>query len=100
MSDLLTPERLARVALTRLSEPGDVRLSDLVAQMGATRVYELLREEQDISGVYTDVAARLRGLDPVRDLEQAASAGIRAARTARRVFLRNIFTGQRYVRRA
>lgn len=77
MSDVLITERLARVALTRLSEPGDVRLADLVAQLGATRVYELLKEEQDISGVYTDVAARLRGLDPARDLEQAASAGIR-----------------------
>lgn len=70
-------ERLARVALNRLSEPGDVRLTKLVEQLGATRVYELLLEEQDIEGVYTDVAARLQGLDPEQDLERAAALGIR-----------------------
>jgi DNA processing protein len=70
-------ERLARIALSRLSEPGDVRLTSLVTRLGASRVYELLREEQDVAGVYTDVAARLRGLDPERDLRQAADLGIR-----------------------
>jgi len=70
-------ERVARAALSRLSEPGDVRLAALVAQLGATRVYELLRDEQDVAGVYTDVATRLRGLDPERDLEEADRAGIR-----------------------
>jgi len=70
-------ERIARAALSRLSEPGDVRLASLVQQLGAVRVFELLREEQDVAGVYTDVAARLRGLDPERELEQASTAGIR-----------------------
>jgi DNA processing protein len=70
-------ERVARAALNRLSEPGDVRLGVLVERLGANRVYELLREEQDVAGVYTDVAARLRGLDPERELEQAAAQGIR-----------------------
>lgn len=70
-------ERSARAALSRLSEPGDIRLSTLVDRLGAERVFDLLREEQDVAGVYTDVAARLRGLDPDRDLERAASAGIR-----------------------
>jgi DNA processing protein len=70
-------DRTARAALSRLSEPGDLRLSTLVERLGASRVYELLRDEQDIAGVYTDVATRLRGLDPERDLEQAAGKGIR-----------------------
>jgi DNA processing protein len=70
-------ERVARVALSRLSEPGDVRLASLVAQLGAARVYELLKQEQDIAGVYTDVASRLRGLDPEHDLASAAAQGIR-----------------------
>ncbi len=70
-------ERLARAALSRLSEPGDVRLTDLVARLGANQVYEALREEQDIAGVYSDVAARLRGLDPKREIENAAAQGIR-----------------------
>lgn len=70
-------ERVARAALSRLSEPGDVRLGVLVGRLGANRVFELLREEQDVAGVYTDVAARLRGLEPERELEQAAAQGIR-----------------------
>ena len=70
-------ERIARAALSRLSEPGDIRLSTLVAQLGANRVYELLRSEEDIAGVYTDVATRLRGLDPERELKDAAATGIR-----------------------
>lgn len=70
-------ERVARVALSRLSEPGDVRLGGLVARLGANRVYDLLREERDVAGVYTDVAARLRGLDPEKEIEQAEARGIR-----------------------
>jgi len=70
-------ERIARAALSRLSEPGDTRLSSLVGQLGAVKVYDLLREEEDVAGVYTDVAARLRGLDPERELEEAAAKGIR-----------------------
>lgn len=70
-------ERVARAALSRLSEPGDVRLAGLVGSLGAERVYELLREEQDIAGVYSDVAARLRGLDPEAELARAGAQGIR-----------------------
>ena len=70
-------ERLARAALSRLSEPGDIRLSALVARLGAVEVYDALREEQDIAGVYSDVAARLRGLDPTKEIETAAAQGIR-----------------------
>jgi DNA processing protein len=70
-------ERLARAALSRLSEPGDIRLTTLVARLGANRVYDLLRDEQDVAGVYTDVAARLRGLDPERELARASEQGIR-----------------------
>lgn len=70
-------ERLARVALSRLSEPGDPRLATLVADLGAEEVYGLLRAERDIRGVYTDVAQRLTRLDPGRDLEAAAARGCR-----------------------
>jgi DNA processing protein len=68
---------VARAALSRLSEPGDVRLAELVARLGASRVYELLREERNVAGVYTDVASRLRGLDPEKELDNAAAKGIR-----------------------
>ncbi|HEX6515889.1 MAG TPA: DNA-processing protein DprA [Nocardioidaceae bacterium] len=70
-------DRVARAALSRLSEPGDPRLSGLVGQLGADTVFGLLREERDVAGVFTDVAARLRGLSPERELEQAAAEGIR-----------------------
>jgi DNA processing protein len=70
-------DRVARAALCRLSEPGDLRMDALVRELGAERVYDLLRNEQDVAGVYTDVAARLRGLDPERELAEAAARGIR-----------------------
>jgi DNA processing protein len=70
-------DRVARAALSRLSEPGELRLATLVARLGAEEVYDLLRKEQDVAGVYTDVAARLRGLQPERELEDAAARGIR-----------------------
>ena len=72
-----TSDRVARAALSRLSEPGDTRLAVLVDRLGAGKVYEALRNEEDVTGVYTDVAARLRGLDPERELEEAAAKGIR-----------------------
>ena len=63
-------DRVARVALSRLTEPGDTRLAGLVAELGAEKVHDLLRDERDVAG-------RLRGLDPERDLRRAAEQGIR-----------------------
>ncbi len=70
-------DRVARVALSRLGEPGDPRLAALVTELGADEVYAYLRDEQDAAGVTTDVAARLRGLDPEGELERADRLGIR-----------------------
>jgi DNA processing protein len=70
-------ERAARVALGRLGEPGDPRLCGLVAELGAEAVHAYLLEEQQVTGVATDVAARLQGLDPLGDLERAARQGLR-----------------------
>lgn len=70
-------ERVARAALSRLAEPGDPRMARVVAELGAAEVYRLLREERDVAGVYTDVASRLRGLDPERELREAEARGIR-----------------------
>ena len=72
-----TSERLARVALARLTEPGDPRVASLVAELGATKVHEHLAAERDVRGLLTDVAARLEAMDPARDLEQAERLGIR-----------------------
>jgi DNA processing protein len=72
-----TDERLARVALSRLAEPGDLRLGALVAELGATTLHRLLAEERDLMGLQTDVAARLVGIDAARELEQADRLGLR-----------------------
>jgi DNA processing protein len=77
MSDVLRQERLARAALSRLGEPGDLRMTALVNDLGAVRVHEHLSGERDLRGVLTDLAARLASLDPVRDLEMADRLGIR-----------------------
>ncbi|RJS44929.1 DNA-processing protein DprA [Nocardioides cavernaquae] len=77
MTDALQPERLARAALSRLGEPGDLRMTGLVHDLGAMRVHEHLSGERDLRGVLTDIAARLASLDPVRDLESADRLGIR-----------------------
>ena len=71
-------ERLARVALGELGEPGDPRLVSLVAELGATTVRDHLAAERDPGGgVLADVAARLASTDPERDLDRAQRLGIR-----------------------
>ena len=52
-------ERLARLALGRLGEPGDPRLASLVAELGAERVHRHLSEERDLGGMLTDVACQV-----------------------------------------
>ncbi len=70
-------ERLARAALSRLFEPGTLRHLRLVDQLGAQVVCEALLAECEMDGLRTDVAARLAGIDPARELEQAAAVGVR-----------------------
>jgi DNA processing protein len=71
-------ERRARAALTRISEPGDVGLGQLLARHGAGHVVACLR-----AGETFDCAeapswqVRLQGYDPDADLAKAARAGAR-----------------------
>ena len=68
-------ERLARVALGTLGEPGDPRLVSLVAELGPVLVHDQLAAGHDTGdGVKGDVAARLVGADPARDLPQGRAA--------------------------
>lgn len=69
-------ERVARAALCRLGEPGDQRLGDLVADLGAVAVRDHLLTRGE-TALQRDVAARLAALDPERDLERADRRGIR-----------------------
>lgn len=70
-------ERRARIALSRLTEPGDQRMAVLVAQFGAVEVQAQLADERDLGGVLNDIAARLATMDPGRDLAFAERLGIR-----------------------
>lgn len=71
-------ERLARVALGRLGEPGDPRMAGVVAELGAARVHAHLAAQRDPgTGLLEDVAVRLASLDPARDLATAERLGIR-----------------------
>ncbi|MDP3968067.1 MAG: DNA-processing protein DprA [Nocardioides sp.] len=70
-------ERIARAALVHLTEPGDLRLARAVTEHGAVLVHEQLRADRDVRGLASDVAERLRVLDPARELEQADALGIR-----------------------
>jgi DNA processing protein len=70
-------ERLARVVLSRIGEPGDPRLTDLVHELGGQQVLSSLREQAADRELGADLAERLASVDPVRELERAASQGIR-----------------------
>ncbi|WP_036227690.1 DNA-processing protein DprA [Marmoricola sp. URHB0036] len=70
-------ERLARAALSRISEPGYPRMTDAVQELGAARVLESLQTQAVHRELGADLAERLASADPQRDLEQAAARGIR-----------------------
>lgn len=70
-------DRLARVALSRLTEPGSPKIASLTAQLGAVRLRELLSDPERDTAEARDVAGRLRRLDPAAELERAERLGLR-----------------------
>lgn len=70
-------DRLARVALTRLTEPGDPKIASLVAQLGAVKLHALLSDPEQSTPEALDVASRLRGHDPAAELERGERLGLR-----------------------
>jgi DNA processing protein len=70
-------ERLARVVLSRIGEPGDPRLTDLVHQLGGAKVLRSLRDQAADHELGADLAQRLGSTHPERELERAAAQGIR-----------------------
>ena len=70
-------ERLARVALSRIGEPGDPRLTDLVHELGAETVLGSLREQAADRELGDDLATRITSVEPAQELERAAGRGIR-----------------------
>ncbi len=71
------PERLARVALSQVGEPGDPRLTDLVHRFGAVEVLGRLQAQADDDALGGDLAARLRAADPEKALTGAEHRGLR-----------------------
>ncbi|HET6693037.1 MAG TPA: DNA-processing protein DprA [Pedococcus sp.] len=70
-------ERLARAALSRLTEPADLRVGRALAQVGAQRLYDDIVAQRAQDGLATDAAVRLDSVDPARELEHAERHGIR-----------------------
>lgn len=70
-------ERLARVALNTIGEPGDPRLARLVEVMGPVELHDRLRADVGLSELRSETATRLEGLDPRRILDEAAAIGVR-----------------------
>ncbi|WP_244963131.1 DNA-processing protein DprA [Nocardioides dongkuii] len=82
MSAALAPEaeRLARVGLAQLTEPGDPRVAAVVAEAGAQVLYaDVLRQRADRTTrqIREDAESRLGGRDPADELADAAKAGLR-----------------------
>jgi DNA processing protein len=70
-------DRLARLALSRLGEPGDLKLAGLAAELTPAVLYAELLAGRDAQGLQSDVAARLQTIESDRDLERAAARGYR-----------------------
>jgi DNA processing protein len=73
------PERLARAALTRLAEPGDLTVGRWLEQLGAVPLLRTLCEGGAPPGAaakrLAGIRARAAGLDPTADLARARSLG-------------------------
>ena len=71
-------DRLARAGLSRLAEPGDLRIPSALAQVGAARLFDDVLARRRDHDLADDAAPRLTDdLDPAADLERAERAGIR-----------------------
>ncbi|HEX5862024.1 MAG TPA: DNA-processing protein DprA [Nocardioides sp.] len=73
----MSDERLARAALSRLTEPADLRVTRALAHVGPVGLYDDIVARRARDGLETDAAVRLATLDPARELEQAERCGIR-----------------------
>ncbi|XHM95916.1 DNA-processing protein DprA [Peterkaempfera sp. SMS 1(5)a] len=72
-------ERLARAALTRLAEPGDLAVGQWIDQLGAVALLHTIREGGRPPGAgaarVAGFRARAAGLDPAADLERVRALG-------------------------
>lgn len=77
-TDVDDADRLARVTLSRSIEPGDLRVTGLVAELGAGKVLGYLEAAGEVENHWGFALAQELGrVDPAQVLEQAAARGIR-----------------------
>ncbi|KRF05405.1 DNA protecting protein DprA [Nocardioides sp. Soil777] len=77
-TDVDDVDRLARVTLSRTIEPGDLRVTGLVSELGAGKVLGYLEAAADVESHWGFALAQELGrVDPTQVLEQAAARGIR-----------------------
>lgn len=77
MSASTEEDRLARVVLNQLFEPGDLRPAAALKELGASRLLDEIRSARTASDIRNDAGVRLAEIEPQRDLERAARLGIR-----------------------
>jgi DNA processing protein len=71
-------DRLARVTLSKTIEPGDLRVTGLVSDLGAGKVLDYLEAAGEVENHWGfPLGQELGRVDPERVLEQAADQGIR-----------------------
>ncbi|GAB7004379.1 DNA-processing protein DprA [Nocardioides sp. AN3] len=77
MSDERYDERLARLTLSLIFEPGDDRVVKLCAELGARELVDRLRSDRAAAEITTDAGIRLPSVQPERELERGALIGLR-----------------------
>lgn len=83
MSDQHERDRLYRVALCQLTEPGDIRVANLLVDLGPEGLYQELvspsvpAADERARKSRADVAARLSDVDPQGILDDGARRGLR-----------------------
>ena len=70
-------ERLARVTINLVVEPGDVRPLALTRELGGVAFLDALREHPELRAAFAAAAGRLASVEPERVLEHAERRGIR-----------------------
>jgi DNA processing protein len=71
-------DRLARVKLSSAIEPGDLRVTGLVGELGAVKVLDYLEAAGEVENLWGfTIGHELAHVDPGKVLEQAAGRGIR-----------------------
>jgi len=77
-ADVDDADRLARVKLSSAIEPGDLRVTGLLSELGAVKVLDYLEDAGEVENHWGfTIGHELAHVDPGKVLERAADRGIR-----------------------